>query len=168
MISPKRVKYRKQQRGRMKGKATRGNTITYGDYGLQASEPSWITANQIEAARIAMTRYTKRGGKVWIKIFPNKPVTSKPAETRMGSGKGSPDFWVAVVKPGRVMFEIAGVTEEVAREAMRLAGHKLPCKVKFVKREGINPDEIKYYEQKNEIPTNTEPVIANAVETGGE
>ena len=120
----------------MKGKATRGNKITYGDYGLQALEPSWITANQIEAARIAMTRYSKRGGKVWIKIFPNKPVTSKPAETRMGSGKGSPDFWVAVVKPGRVMFEIAGVTEDVAREAMRLAGHKLPCKVKFIKREG--------------------------------
>ena len=135
MISPKRVKYRKQQRGRMKGKATRGNKITYGEYGLQALEPSWITANQIEAARIAMTRYSKRGGKVWIKIFPNKPVTSKPAETRMGSGKGSPDFWVAVVKPGRVMFEIAGVTEEVAREAMRLAGHKLPCKVKFLRRE---------------------------------
>jgi len=135
MISPKRVKYRKQQRGRMKGKATRGNKITYGEYGLQALEPSWITANQIEAARIAMTRYSKRGGKVWIKIFPNKPVTSKPAETRMGSGKGSPDFWVAVVKPGRVMFEISGVTEEVAREAMRLAGHKLPCKVKFLKRE---------------------------------
>jgi len=134
MISPKRVKYRKQQRGRMKGKATRGNKITYGEYGLQALEPSWITANQIEAARIAMTRYSKRGGKVWIKIFPNKPVTSKPAETRMGSGKGSPDFWVAVVKPGRVMFEIGGVTEEVAREAMRLAGHKLPCKVKFLKR----------------------------------
>ena len=152
----------------MKGIATRGNTITYGDYGLQALEPSWITANQIEAARIAMTRYSKRGGKVWIKIFPNKPVTSKPAETRMGSGKGSPDFWVAVVKPGRVMFEIAGVTEDVAREAMRLAGHKLPCKVKFIKREGINPDEIKYYESKDEMFASREPASADAVETGGE
>jgi len=167
MISPKRVKYRKQQRGRMRGKATRGNTITYGDYALQALEPSWITANQIEAARIAMTRYSKRGGKVWIKIFPNKPVTSKPAETRMGSGKGSPDFWVAVVKPGRVMFEMAGVTEDVAREAMRLAGHKLPIKVKFIKREGINPNEIKHYEPKRE-PVINEPVSEDAVETGGE
>ena len=135
MFMPKRVKYRKAQRGRMKGIATRGNTITYGEYGLQALEPSWITSNQIEAARIAMTRYSKRGGKVWIKIFPDKPVSSKPAETRMGSGKGSPDYWVAVVKPGRVMFEMAGVTEEIAREAMRLAAHKLPCKVKFIKRE---------------------------------
>jgi len=152
----------------MRGKATRGNQITYGDYGLQALEPSWITANQIEAARIAMTRYSKRGGKVWIKIFPNKPVTSKPAETRMGSGKGSPDFWVAVVKPGRVMFEIAGVTEDVAREAMRLAGHKLPCKVKFVKREGIDPNEIKYYEPKYEAPKSEEPISEDAVETGGE
>ena len=168
MISPKRVKYRKQQRGRMKGKATRGNKITYGDYGLQALEPSWITANQIEAARIAMTRYSKRGGKVWIKIFPNKPVTSKPAETRMGSGKGSPDFWVAVVKPGRVMFEIAGVTEDVAREAMRLAGHKLPCKVKFIKREGINPNEIKYYEPKPEPVVSAAPASEEANETGGE
>jgi len=168
MISPKRVKYRKQQRGRMKGKATRGNKITYGDYGLQALEPSWITANQIEAARIAMTRYSKRGGKVWIKIFPNKPVTSKPAETRMGSGKGSPDFWVAVVKPGRVMFEIAGVTEEVAREAMRLAGHKLPCKVKFIKREGLDPNEIKFYAQKPEPIVKVEPASEDAVETGGE
>jgi large subunit ribosomal protein L16 len=136
MIAPKRVKYRKQQRGRMKGKATRGNKITYGEYGMVALEPSWITANQIEAARIAMTRYSKRGGNVWIKIFPNKPVTSKPAETRMGKGKGSPDHWVAVVKPGRVLFEIGGVTEEVAREAIRLASHKLPCKTKFLKREG--------------------------------
>ena len=168
MISPKRVKYRKQQRGRMKGVATRGNKITYGDYGLQALEPSWITANQIEAARIAMTRYSKRGGKVWIKIFPNKPVTSKPAETRMGSGKGSPDFWVAVVKPGRVMFEIAGVTEEVAREAMRLAGHKLPCKVKFIKREGIDPNEIKYYAPKPEPIVVEEPTSEDANETGGE
>lgn len=135
MLLPKRVKYRKVHRGRMKGKATRGNKITYGEYGLQATEPTWITSNQIEAARIAMTRYTKRGGKVWIKIFPDKPVTEKPAETRMGSGKGSPEYWVAVVKPGRVLFEIAGVPEDVAREAMRLAGHKLPCKTKFVRRE---------------------------------
>lgn len=135
MLIPKRVKYRRVQRGRMKGKATRGNTVTYGEYGLVATEPSWITSNQIEAARIAMTRYTRRGGKVWIKIFPDKPVTEKPAETRMGSGKGSPEYWVAVVKPGRVMFEMAGVPEETAREALRLASHKLPCKTKFVKRE---------------------------------
>jgi large subunit ribosomal protein L16 len=135
MLLPKRVKYRRVQRGRMKGKATRSNKVTYGEYGLMATEPSWITSNQIEAARVAMTRYTKRGGKVWIKIFPDKPVTQKPAETRMGSGKGSPEYWVAVVKPGRVMFEIAGVSEEVAREALRLASHKLPCKTKFVKRE---------------------------------
>ena len=142
MLLPKRVKYRRVHRGRMKGKATRGNTITYGEYAMQAMEPSWITSNQIEAARIAMTRYTKRGGKVWIKIFPDKPVTSKPAETRMGSGKGSPEYWVAVVKPGRVLFEIAGVTEEAAREAIRLAGHKLPCKVKFIKREEAAEAEI--------------------------
>ena len=135
MLLPKRVKYRRVHRGRMKGKATRGNTITYGEFGLQAVEPSWITSNQIEAARIAMTRSTKRGGKVWIKIFPDKPVTEKPAETRMGTGKGSPEYWVAVVKPGRILFEIAGVTEEAAREAMRLASHKLPCKTKFVVRE---------------------------------
>ena len=135
MLLPKRVKYRRVHRGRMKGKASRGNTVTYGEWGLQAIEPSWITSNQIEAARIAMTRYTKRGGKVWIKIFPDKPVTEKPAETRMGSGKGSPEYWVAVVKPGRVMFEIAGVPEETAREALRLAMHKLPCKCKFVTRE---------------------------------
>ena len=135
MLLPKRVKYRRVQRGRMTGKATRGTQVNYGEYGLQATEPAWITSNQIEAARVAMTRYTKRGGKVWIKIFPDKPVTQKPAETRMGSGKGSPEYWVAVVKPGRVMFEIAGVSEEVAREALRLAGHKLPCKTKFVKRE---------------------------------
>lgn len=135
MLLPKRVKYRRVQRGRMKGKATRGNFVTYGEYGLMATEPSWITSNQIEAARIAMTRYTKRGGKVWIKIFPDKPVTEKPAETRMGSGKGSPEYWVAVVKPGRVLFEIAGVPEDAAREAMRLASHKLPCKTKFVFRE---------------------------------
>ena len=134
MLMPKRVKYRRVHRGRMTGKATRGNTIAYGEYGLVATEPCWITSRQIEAARIAMTRYTKRGGKVWIKIFPDKPVTAKPAETRMGSGKGSPEYWVAVVKPGRVLFEIAGVSEEVAREAMRLAAHKLPCKTKFVKK----------------------------------
>ncbi|MEL4106967.1 50S ribosomal protein L16 [Oscillospiraceae bacterium WX1] len=135
MLLPKRVKYRKVMRGRMTGKATRGNTIAYGDYAMQATEPSWITSNQIEAARIAMTRYTKRGGKVWIKIFPDKPVTAKPAETRMGSGKGSPEYWVAVVKPGRILFEISGVSEETAREAIRLAGHKLPLKTKFVMRE---------------------------------
>ena len=134
MLLPKRVKYRRVHRGRLKGKATRGNTVTYGQYGLQALEPAWITSRQIEAARIAMTRYTKRGGKVWIKIFPDKPITEKPAETRMGSGKGSPEYWVAVVKPGRIMFEIAGVSEEVAREAMRLASHKLPIKCKFVRR----------------------------------
>ena len=134
MLLPKRVKYRRVHRGRMKGKAMRGNTIAYGEFGLQAIEPAWITSNQIEAARIAMTRYTKRGGQVWIKIFPDKPVTKKPAETRMGSGKGSPEFWVAVVKPGRIMFEIAGVSEEVAREALRLASHKLPIKTKIVAR----------------------------------
>ena len=134
MLMPKRVKYRRVQRGRMKGKATRGNFVAYGDFGLVAQEPCWITSNQIEAARIAMTRYIRRGGQVWIKIFPDKPVTEKPAETRMGSGKGSPEYWVAVVKPGRVMFEIGGVSEEVAREAMRLAGYKLPVKTKFVKR----------------------------------
>ena len=135
MLMPKRVKYRRVQRGRLKGKATRGNTVTYGDFGLVALEPAWIKSNQIEAARIALTRYTKRGGQVWIKIFPDKPVTQKPAETRMGSGKGSPEYWVAVVKPGRIMFEIGGVSEEVAREAMRLASHKLPIKTKFVRKE---------------------------------
>ena len=134
MLMPKRVKRRKQFRGRLKGKATRGNKITYGEFGIQACEPSWITSNQIEAARIAMARYIKRGGKVWIKIFPDKPITEKPAETRMGSGKGSPEYWVAVVKPGRIMFEIAGVNEEVAREALRLAIHKLPIKCKIVSR----------------------------------
>ena len=135
MLLPKRVKYRRVHRGRLKGKATRGNTVTYGEFGWQATEPAWITSNQIEAARVAMTRYTKRGGKVWIKIFPDKPITEKPAETRMGSGKGSPEYWVAVVKPGRVMFEIAGVDEELAREAMRLAANKLPIKCKFVTKE---------------------------------
>ena len=132
MLRPKRVKYRRVHRGRLKGKAYRGNKVTYGDYGLQALEPAWITSNQIESARIAMTRYIKRGGQVWIKIFPDKPITEKPAETRMGSGKGSPEYWVAVVKPGRVLFEIKGVPEETAREAMRLAMHKLPIKCKFV------------------------------------
>ena len=131
MLMPKRVKYRRVQRGRMKGKATRGNKISNGEFGLVALEPAWITSNQIEAARVAMTRYIKRGGQVWIKIFPDKPVTEKPAETRMGSGKGSPEYWVSVVKPGRVMFEMGGITEEQAREAMRLAGHKLPIKCKF-------------------------------------
>ena len=134
MLLPKRVKYRRVHRGRMTGKATRGNFVSNGEYGIQALEPAWITSNQIEAARIAMTRYIKRGGQVWIKIFPDKPVTKKPAETRMGSGKGSPEFWVAVVKPGRIMFEIAGVSEEVAREALRLASHKLPIKTKIVAR----------------------------------
>lgn len=135
MLLPKRVKYRRVQRGRLKGKAMRGNKVTYGDFGLQALEPAWVTSNQIEAARIAMTRYIKRGGQVWIKIFPDKPITEKPAETRMGSGKGSPEYWVAVVKPGRVMFEIAGVSEETAREALRLASHKLPVKCKIVAKQ---------------------------------
>ena len=135
MLMPKRVKYRRVQRGRLTGVASRGTTVTHGDFGLKALEPAWITSNQIEAARIAMTRYIKRGGKVWIKIFPDKPITEKPAETRMGSGKGSPEYWVAVVKPGRVMFEIGGVSEELAREAMRLAANKLPIKCKFVTKE---------------------------------
>ena len=135
MLMPKRVKRRRVFRGRMKGKALRGNVITYGEYGLVAQEPAWVTSNQIEASRIAMTRYIKRGGKVWIKIFPDKPVTEKPAETRMGSGKGSPEYWVAVVKPGRVLFEIAGVDEAVAREALRLAMHKLPLKCKVARKE---------------------------------
>ncbi|OPZ75276.1 MAG: 50S ribosomal protein L16 [Firmicutes bacterium ADurb.Bin456] len=134
MLIPKRVKYRKQHRGRMVGKAKGGKEINFGEYGLQALDAGWITNRQIEAARIAMTRYIKRGGKVWIRIFPDKPVTAKPAETRMGSGKGSPEFWVAVVKPGRIMFELAGITEDIAREALRLAAHKLPIKTKFVKR----------------------------------
>ncbi len=141
MLMPKRVKYRRVHRGRMTGKALRGNKVTYGQYGLQALEPAWITANQIEAARIAMTRYTKRFGKVWIKIFPDKPITKKPAEVRMGSGKGSPEFWVAVVKPGRVMFELSGISEETAREALRLAANKLPIKTKFVKKEETEVDQ---------------------------
>ena len=135
MLMPKRVKYRRVQRGRMTGKATRGNFVAYGEYGLVAQEPCWLTSRQIEAARIAMTRYIKRGGQVWIKVFPDKPITEKPAETRMGSGKGSPEYWVAVVKPGRVMFEIAGVSKEVAQEAMRLAANKLPIKCKFITKE---------------------------------
>ncbi|MBQ8509315.1 MAG: 50S ribosomal protein L16 [Clostridia bacterium] len=141
MLMPKRVKYRRVQRGRLKGKASRGNTITNGTYGLVATEPAWITSNQIEAARIAMTRYIKRGGQVWIKIFPDKPVTEKPAETRMGSGKGSPEYWVAVVKPGRVLFEMDGIDEATAREAMRLAGHKLPIKTKFMMKETTEGEE---------------------------
>jgi large subunit ribosomal protein L16 len=141
MLMPKRVKYRRVQRGRLTGKASRGNKVTNGQYGLVATEPAWITANQIEAARIAMTRYIRRGGQVWIKIFPDKPITEKPAETRMGSGKGSPEYWVAVVKPGRVMFEMDGVSEEVAREAMRLAMHKLPIKCKFITRADQKTEE---------------------------
>ena len=141
MLLPKRVKYRRVHRGRLTGKAYRGNTVSYGDFGLQALEPAWITSRQIESARIAMTRYIKRGGQVWIKIFPDKPITEKPAETRMGSGKGSPEYWVAVVKPGRVMFEMDGVSEEIAREAMRLAMHKLPIKCKFVTKEQTEEEE---------------------------
>ena len=141
MLLPKRVKYRRVHRGRMTGKATRGTEVTYGDYGLVALEPAWISSNQIEAARIAMTRYIKRGGQVWIKIFPDKPVTEKPAETRMGSGKGSPEYWVAVVKPGRVMFEVGGVDEAVARQALTLAASKLPLKTKIVSREQLNPKD---------------------------
>ena len=140
MLLPKRVKYRKQMRGRMTGKASRGTKVNYGEYGLQALEPAWITSRQIEAARVAMTRYTKRGGKVWIKIFPDKPITQQPAETRMGKGKGSPEYWVAVVKPGRVMFEIGGVSEEVAKEALRLAQHKLPIKTRIIKKEDLDTE----------------------------
>lgn len=137
MLQPKRVKFRKQHRGRLKGEATRGNTLHYGDFGLQALERAWVSDRQIEAARVAMTRHIRRGGKVWIRIFPDKPYTKKPAETRMGSGKGSPEYWVAVVKPGRILFEVAGVPEDLAREAMRLAAHKLPIKTKFVKRDDL-------------------------------
>ena len=140
MLLPKRVKYRRQQRGRMKGKALRGNTVTHGEFGLQALESAWISSAQIEAARIAMTRYIKRGGQVWIQIFPDKPVTAKAAGSRMGSGKGSPEYWVAVVKPGRVLFEMAGVTEEIAKEAMRLAGNKLPIKTRFVTKEQLDAE----------------------------
>ncbi len=147
MLMPKRVKRRKQQRGRMTGKALRGNTLTYGEYGIIATTPCWITSNQIEAARIAMTRYTKRGGNVWINIFPHKPVTKKPAETRMGSGKGSPEFWVAVVKPGRVLFEMGGIKEEVAREALRLATYKLPCGTKIVTKADFEEKSVKQQEE---------------------
>ena len=150
MLLPKRVKYRRVHRGRLKGTAHKGTKVTYGEYGIQALEPAWITSNQIEAARIAMTRYIRRGGQVWIKIFPDKPVTKKPAETRMGSGKGSPEYWVAVVKPGRVLFEIAGVPEETAREAMRLAGYKLPIKTKFVKREDVAKSDVEDGGEENE------------------
>ncbi|MCI1964970.1 MAG: 50S ribosomal protein L16 [Oscillospiraceae bacterium] len=141
MLMPKRVKHRKVQRGRMTGKCTRGNKITYGQFGLQALEPAWITANQIEAARVAMTRYTKRFGQVWIKIFPDKPVTKKPAEVRMGSGKGAPEYWVAVVKPGRVLFEMGGISEETAKEALRLASNKLPIRCKFVAKEETDGEQ---------------------------
>ena len=140
MLMPKRVKRRKVFRGRMKGKAQRGNFLAYGDYGLQAMEPCWVTSQQIEAARIALTRYTKRGGQVWIKIFPDKPITAKPAETRMGSGKGAPEYWVSVIKPGRVLFEMGGIPEELAREALRLAAHKLPITTKFIKREAVKEE----------------------------
>ena len=150
MLLPKRVKYRRVHRGRLKGTAHKGTKVTYGEYGIQALEPAWITSNQIEAARIAMTRYIRRGGQVWIKIFPDKPVTKKPAETRMGSGKGSPEYWVAVVKPGRVLFEIAGVPEETAREAMRLAGYKLPIKTKVVKREDVAESDVEDGGEENE------------------
>ena len=169
MLMPKRVKHRKVQRGRMKGKASRGNVVSHGEYGLQALEPCWITSNQIEAARIAMTRYIKRGGKVWIKIFPDKPITKKPAETRMGSGKGSPEYWVAVVKPGRVLFEIAGVSEEIAKEAMRLAMHKLPIKCKFVSREnGAETEPEIVTEATTETVTETEPESETVTESDGE
>jgi large subunit ribosomal protein L16 len=164
MLIPKRVKFRRVQRGRTKGKALRGNFVSNGDFGLMAMEPGWITSNQIEAARIAMTRHIKRGGKVWIKIFPHKPVTAKPAETRMGSGKGSPEYWVAVVKPGRVLFEIAGVTEELAREALRLGMHKLPIKCKFVMRES-DPNAADTSDVSSGLPDGTS-ALPN--ETGGE
>ena len=167
MLMPKRVKHRKQFRGRMKGKAQRGNTLAYGEFGLQATEPHWVTSQQIEAARIALTRYTKRGGQVWIKIFPDKPVTAKPAETRMGSGKGAPEYWVAVVKPGRVLFEIAGVSEDIAREALRLASHKLPLKTKLIMKatETAKAAAPKADEPAEEAPaTETAPAQAEAVE----
>ena len=175
MLMPKRVKYRRVHRGRMKGKAQSGNKVTYGDFGLQATQPAWITSNQIEAARIAMTRHIKRGGQVWIKIFPDKPVTEKPAETRMGSGKGSPEYWVAVVKPGRVMFEIGGVDEDIAKEAMRLAANKLPIKCKIIANESTAPRTYKikaYYEEdivaaKNEEATD-EAMQSDESTTGGE
>ena len=165
MLMPKRVKHRREHRGRMKGRDYRGNTVSYGEYGLVATEPAWITSNQIEAARIAMTRYIKRGGHVWIKIFPHKPVTEKPAETRMGSGKGSPEYWVAVVRPGRVMFEIAGVTEEIAKEALRLASYKLPIKCKIIRNEKFDAEAFSKmtFHEKAETASPEE-----AEETGGE
>ncbi|MCL2811479.1 MAG: 50S ribosomal protein L16 [Clostridia bacterium] len=160
MLMPKRVKRRRVFRGRMKGRAQRGNFLAYGDYGLIATEPAWVTSQQIEAARVALTRYTKRGGQVWIKIFPDKPVTEKPAETRMGSGKGSPEYWVAVVKPDRVLFEVKGVPEELAREALRLAQHKLPLKTKFIKRDNIEDQAVG-------IPNKQADAQVN-IEAGGE
>lgn len=172
MLMPKRVKRRRQHRGRMKGKANRGNTVDYGQYGLAASGPAWITSNQIEAARIAMTRYIKRGGHVWIKIFPHKPVTEKPAETRMGSGKGSPEYWVAVVKPGRVMFEIAGVSEEVAKRALQLAAYKLPVKCKVIENPDFDVEAFSKMSFKNDVEEVPEGADAQAAEgeqeTGGE
>lgn len=167
MLLPKRVKYRKQHRGRMKGKAMRGNKVSYGQYGLQALEPCWMTSNQIEAARIAINRYFKRGGTVWIKVFPDKPVTKKPAETRMGSGKGTPEYWVAVVKPGRILFEVAGVPESVAREALRLASHKLPIKTKFVvsDREMSAEEYARYSEVQTEVIESLEEAEAQTEET---
>ena len=167
MLMPKRVRRRRVFRGRMKGKAQRGNFLAYGDYGIVATEPAWITSQQIEAARIALTRHTKRGGQVWIKIFPDKPVTEKPAETRMGSGKGSPEYWVAVVKPGRVLFEVKGISEEIAREAMRLAQHKLPLRTKFIKREGIvETEEIRQAADGGAV--DADPPDADHIEAGGE
>jgi large subunit ribosomal protein L16 len=166
MLMPKRVKFRREHRGRMKGRDYRGSTVTYGEYGLQAEEPAWITSNQIEAARIAMTRFIKRGGHVWIKIFPHKPVTEKPAETRMGSGKGSPEYWVAVVRPGRVMFEIAGVPEDLAKEALRLASYKLPIKCKIIKNE--NFDAVAFSKMTFREKAETAAPAAEAEVTGGE
>ena len=173
MLMPKRVKHRKQFRGRMKGKAQRGNTLAYGEYGLQAMEPHWVTSQQIEAARIALTRYTKRGGQVWIKIFPDKPVTAKPAETRMGSGKGAPEYWVAVVKPGRVLFEIAGVSEDIAREALRLASHKLPLKTKLIIKEKETAKAAPEAPEAEEVPAGglkakVEEIKAEVKEKAGE
>lgn len=170
MLIPKRVKYRKQHRGRMKGKATRGNTVSYGQYGIQALEPTWLTSAQIEAARIAINRYLRRGGTVWIKVFPDKPVTAKPAETRMGSGKGSPEYWVAVVKPGRVLFEVAGISEELAKEAFRLAQHKLPIKCRFVKNERkLTKEELaKYSQVQTDVIEALEEADAEAAEAADE
>ena len=170
MLMPKRVKHRKQHRGRMKGKATRGNKVAYGQYGLQATEPCWLTSNQIEAARVAINRYLRRGGKVWIKVFPDKSVTAKPAETRMGSGKGSPEYWVAVVKPGRVLFELAGISEKIAREAFRLASHKLPCKTKFIYSDvELTEEELaKYSEVQADVVEQLEEEAEMAAEASAE